>query len=41
MTDDARHMATEVYLGKTGRKLPFDILPFEEDKLPQTMKEAC
>ena len=32
--------AVEVYLGKTGRNLPFDILPFEEDKLPQNTKEA-
>lgn len=31
----------EVYLGKTGRKIPLDILPFEEDKLPQSTKEAC
>jgi len=31
----------EVYLGKTGRESPFDILPFEGCKLPQTIKEAC
>ena len=30
----------EVYLGKIGGSLPFDILPFEEDKLPQNTKEA-
>ena len=30
----------EVYLGKTGCGLPFDMLPFEEDKLPQNTKEA-
>ena len=33
--------AAEVYLGKTGRKIPLDILPFEGDKLPQSTKEAC
>ena len=41
MTGDRRHRAREVYLGKTGGKTPFDILPFREDKLPQTIKEAC
>ena len=30
----------EVYLGKTGRDLPGDMLPFEEDKLPKNTKEA-
>ena len=32
--------AAEVYLGKSARNLSFDILPFEEDKLPQNTKEA-
>ena len=32
--------AAEVYLGKTGHKMPFDMLPFEGDKLPQSTKEA-
>ena len=32
--------AAEVYLGKTGRSLPLDMLPFEKCKLPQNTKEA-
>ena len=32
--------AAEVYLGKSARNLSLDILPFEEDKLPQNTKEA-
>ena len=31
----------EVHLGKTGRNLPLDMLPFEKCKLPQNAKEAC
>ena len=31
----------EAYLGKLGCKMPLDILPFGEDKLPQDAKEAC
>ena len=31
----------EVYLGKRGRKMPLDMLPFDGDKIPQTMMEAC
>ena len=30
----------EVYLVKTCRKTPLDMLPFEGDKLPQGTKEA-
>lgn len=30
----------EVHLGKTGRNLPLDMLPFEKCKLPQNTKEA-
>ena len=38
MTGDTRHMATEVYFGRIDHILPFDILPFDGDKLPQGVK---